>query len=121
MTIFTKDGLTLVSELMDGAVMYAGVLPNRVAGREKIISVLKLLDNLYASLTDLDRRNTEVGELIVSQARLFSGEKVTIKIAGLRDRNGWIETMTMTHSPRAAMNVLSKQLLAILYPGDLAA
>ena len=121
MTIFTKDGLTLVPELMDGAVMYASVLPNRIIGREKIISVLKLLDNLYESLTDLDRKSTELGEMIVSQARMLSGEKITIKIVGLRDRNGWIATVNMTHFPRAAMNVLSKQLLAILYPGDLAA
>ena len=120
MTIFTKDGLTLVPKLMDGAVMYASVLPNRVIGREKIISVLKLLDNLYASLTDLDRRSTELGGLTISQARLFSGEKITIKIVGLRDRNGWIETVNMTHFPRAAMITLSKQLLPILHPGDLA-
>ncbi len=106
---------------MDNATLKANVLPAPVRGRDEIEKILTALETLYVSLEDIHRTSTSEREFIFSQARLLSGEKITINIVGVRDKSGWIANVIMNHAPDAAMHSLSIQLSEILHPGSRAA
>ena len=101
--------------------MRGNVFAGSIKGRDAIARVLTQLEGLYASVADIDCATTPDGEFIFSQARLFSGEKMTIKIAGIRDKSGWIAKINMFHAPKAAMHVLARQLAAASSSGSRAA
>jgi hypothetical protein len=100
MAIFVKDGLTLVPELADDAVLTSNILPRNIKGRTAISEVFVTLERFYTSIADVERTSLPERELIVSSALLPSSNKIFIHIVGLRDTEGWISQVVMTHEPK---------------------
>ena len=119
MAIFTKDGQTLMPELTDDATLKSNLMPT-VRGRDNIGDVFNALDEIYTSVADIERTSTGVREFIESRAVFANDRRVTIQIIGIRDDNGWIESVTMQLSPVIEIAGLQKLLSAKLgYDGNI--
>jgi hypothetical protein len=107
MAIFTKDGLTLVPELADDAILTSNVLMDKVRGRNAISDTMLTMESFYSFVADVERTSLPGKELIISVALLPSTHKVRIHVVGLRDADGWISQVIMTHEPPEAVSELA--------------
>lgn len=122
MAIFEKDGVTLIPELADDAILRTNLLDYQILGRDQVADVLHALEGIYLSATDIFRKHVASRDYIITLAILVSGERFEIVIVGLRDSAGWISTIIMTHASReinadlaAILNArLSRKLTATL-------
>ncbi|MDV6330811.1 hypothetical protein [Asticcacaulis sp. 201] len=114
MSLFVKDGLTLLPELMDNATLKSNVFHRPVVGRDEIGRVLGAFETLYRDVVDIERATTPARELIISCATLPSGQRTTITIVGLRDSEGWIQTVLMTHEPQPAVDELARDTAQLI-------
>ena len=114
MKVFAKDGLTLLPELMENATLRSNVLPRPVIGRDEIGRMLTAFETFYHGLVDIERTSTTGRELIVSLAFLPSGLRTTITIEGLRDPDGWIQSVIMTHAPDSAVRELIGEITELV-------
>lgn len=114
MAVSAKDGLSLVPELMDDAVLKTNLLDAPVEGRDNIARVLEILASLYNAEAVAYRKGGQKREYIISNVIAPGGEGLETTTVGLRDDSGWVCAVVMHHEPRKPALALSVQLKSIL-------
>jgi len=115
MPVAAKNGRTLVSEMMDDAVLKTNLLDEIIKGRDNIARVLDALNRLYRTEAVAYRRPGSKREYIVASIILPDGKGMEATTVGLRDESGWICAVDMHHEPRQAARLLSEQLKTVLH------
>jgi hypothetical protein len=110
MSVSAKDGMTLVPEMMDDAVLKTNLLDSPVKGRDNIARVLEALNRLYRTEAVAYRRGVAKREYIIASIILADGEGMEATTVGLRDDSGWICAVDMYHEPQQPARILSEQL-----------
>ncbi|GGZ39110.1 hypothetical protein GCM10011273_26900 [Asticcacaulis endophyticus] len=116
MAIFTKDGLTLLPEIMDRAILTSNLIDEPLKGRAQITDFLRALETIYVSATDIYRAETHITEIIVTRVLLATGTRLTVIIIGTRDCDGWISGIAMDHQPHSNIAGISRLLSALMSP-----
>ncbi|ESQ82074.1 hypothetical protein AEAC466_19340 [Asticcacaulis sp. AC466] len=114
MAIFEKDGVTLIPELADDVILRSNLLDCPVCGRDQVAAVLRALEGIYLSATDIFRKHLASRDYIVTLAILASDARFEIIIVGVRDDSGWISTVIMNHESKETNTELAALLNAKL-------
>ncbi len=102
------DGLSVLPELTDDAILVSNLLDQPVRGREKIARILETLDAHFTAIADIERINTAGHRIIESRALLPSGRRVRVTVVGTRNDQGWISEVLLTLEDQEALNDLAK-------------
>ena len=114
MMIDSKDGALMLSELTDDARLTSNLLPQPISGREAVKRVIDTVEALCLDQVVAYRRHFDTREVIVTHARLATGEAVEITMVGLRDGSGWIGAIALDHRPPIVAKKLAAQVMAKL-------
>ena len=106
------DGLAVLPELTDDALLICNLLPRRIRGREKISKVMRALESHFVAVSDVERINSSGHRIIESVAVLPSGDRVKMTVFGTRDEVGWISEVSLTLDDEAGRPELKKILKA---------
>ncbi len=90
------DGLAVLSELTDDALLVSNLLRLPVSGRERIAKVMEALEAHFTGISDIERINTASHRIIKSRARLPSGSLIKMTVVGTRNDMGWISEVVLT-------------------------
>jgi hypothetical protein len=101
------DGIVFIPEMMDEVVLRSD-LGAPVHGRPAVAATIERLDALYRSETVLFERRKDFRDIRISQATLTTGETVELIAVAIRDPNGWVCELHLSHDPKAPV----KRLLA---------
>ncbi|MFT4076322.1 MAG: hypothetical protein QM647_12420 [Asticcacaulis sp.] len=102
------DGLAVLPELTDDAILISNLLKAPLRGREKIARVLHALDDYFIVVSDIERINTASHKIIDSRALLPFGGKVQIQVFGTRNDQGWISEVLLILESDKALPQLAK-------------
>ena len=108
MPVSAKDGMTLVPEMMDDAVLKTNLLDGPVKGRDNIARVLETLNRLYRTEAVAYRHGGPKREYIIASIILSDGAGMEATTVGLRDDSGWICAVDMYHEPQQPARILSR-------------
>ncbi len=90
------DGLAVLPELTDDAILISNLLDRPVLGRDKIAKVMRALEDHFTSVSDVERINSAGHRIIESIATLPSGNRVHVTVFGTRNDQGWISEVVLT-------------------------
>jgi hypothetical protein len=90
------DGLAVLPELTDDAILVSNLLDRPVRGRDRIAKVMRALDDHFVAITDIERINSAGHRIIDSRALLPSGDRVHVTVYATRNEDGWISEVSLT-------------------------
>ena len=90
------DGLAVLPELTDDAILVSNLLDHPVHGRDRIAKVMRALDDHFVAITDIERINSSGHRIIDSRALLPSGDRVHVTVYATRNDQGWISEVSLT-------------------------
>ncbi len=96
MTMPLVDGLAVLSELTDDALLVSNLLDRPVRGRDRIVSIMQALEAHFDSVADVEHLNTAGHRIIDSRAILPSGKRVRMTVYATRDDKGYISEVSLT-------------------------
>lgn len=100
------DGLSVLSELTDDAILISNLLERPAIGRNKITRIICALEAYYVSVSDIERINTASHRVVESRALLPSGDRIGVTVVGTRDNQGWISEVLMTLTSDSSLSEL---------------
>ena len=101
------DGLAVLSELTDDALLISNLLERPVRGRDRIVRIMTALEAHFDAVADVERINAAGHRIIASIALLPSGKKVRMSVFATRNARGWISEVLLTLDDGAAMPELA--------------
>jgi hypothetical protein len=90
------DGLAVLPELTDDAILVSNLLDRPVCGRDRIAKVMRALDDHFVAITDIERINSAGHRIIDSRALLPSGDRAHVTVYATRNDEGWISEVSLT-------------------------
>ena len=96
MTMPLVDGLAVLSELTDDALLVSNLLERPVRGRDRIVNIMQALEQHFDSIADVEHLNTPGHRIIDSRALLPSGKRVRMTVYATRDNRGYISEVSLT-------------------------
>lgn len=102
------DGLAVLPELTDDAILISNLLDQPVRGRDKIVKVMLALEDHFVTVSDIERINTHGHRIVDSRAVLPSGRRVHVNVYGTRNDDGWISEVLLTLEDTDALPELAK-------------
>ena len=102
------DGLAVLPELTDDAMLISNLLDRPVHGRDKIVKVMRALEDHFIAVTDIERINSTGHRIIDSRALLPSGHRVHVTVYATRNDQGWISEVVLTLGDDPALADLAR-------------
>ena len=102
------DGLIFVPEMMDEVVLKSD-LSEPIHGRPAVAAMIEKLNSLYQSEDVLFESRKDIRDIRISKATLSNGQTIELIAIAIRDPNGWISEIRLSHKPAKPV----KRLLAL--------